>query len=111
MALPKDKKAADYKCLLYKIYEWLMNWIVYEQTSRWRLWLIYIVDCQETLHLMEKMNTIIILLWIMIVKNVFLQRHLNDEVYIFFSPSYEEILLPNTISKLKKSSYGLKQSS
>jgi hypothetical protein len=78
------------------------------------------IDYQETFAPVAKMNTIRILFslstnlgWCMQpydVKNAFLHRELEEEVYMDLPPGFSRSLLPNQVCRLKKALYGLKQS-
>ena len=79
----------------------------------------YGVDYQETFALIAKMNTVRILLspaahcnWQLLqydVKNAFLHRDLDEEIYMNILPGFEGNT-DNKVCKLKKTLYGLKQS-
>jgi Reverse transcriptase (RNA-dependent DNA polymerase) len=45
------------------------------------------------------------------VKNIFLQRTLEEKIYMKLSPNHEKEIKPNLACRLKKLIYGLKQSS
>ena len=43
------------------------------------------------------------------VKSVFLNGHINEEVYVAQPPGFENFEYPNHVFKLKRALYGLKQ--
>ena len=43
------------------------------------------------------------------VKSVFLNGYINEEVYVYQPPGFENTKHPEYVYKLKKSLYGLKQ--
>ena len=83
---------------------------------------VYGIDYRETFAIVAQMNTIRILIALAVqfdwplqqydVKNVFLHGELEEEIYMKIPPGYSKIQITNnSICKLKKSLYGLKQSS
>lgn len=76
------------------------------------------IDYDEAFAPITKINTISVLLslsanlnWALKpfdIKNAFLHRVLNVEVYMSFPPGYETTPVTNVVCKLKKSLYGLK---
>jgi len=78
------------------------------------------IDYQETFAPVAKMNTIRILFSLSAnlgwcrqqydVKNAFLHRELEEEVFMDPPPRFSHSLLPNQVCRLKKALYGLKQS-
>ena len=80
----------------------------------------YDIDYQETFALVEKLNSIQVLLslvanidWPLMqldVKNAFLNGDLEEEVYMDAPSGFEEKLWSNKVCQLLKSLYGLKQS-
>nr|GEX49975.1 retrovirus-related Pol polyprotein from transposon TNT 1-94 [Tanacetum cinerariifolium] len=77
------------------------------------------IDYTKTFALVAKMVTVRTLLVVssvhnwdiqqLDINNAFLYRDLHEEVYIKVPSGYKKTLPPNTICKLKKSVYGLKQ--
>lgn len=77
----------------------------------------YGIDYEDTFAPVEKMNTIRVLISLAAnldwplrqfdVKNVFLNRTIDEEVYMDPPPGMRH---PNRVCKLKKALYGLKQS-
>ena len=75
---------------------------------------------QETFAPIAKINSIRVLLSLtanydwplhqLDVKNAFLNGDLEEEVFIFLPPGFEERMGKDKVCKLKKSLYGLKQS-
>jgi hypothetical protein len=80
----------------------------------------YVIDYDDTFALVAKMSTVRTLnscaankgwkLHQMDVKNVFLHRELQEEVYMEISPGFWTKQTEGKICKLKKSLYGIKQS-
>jgi len=80
----------------------------------------YGIDYHETFAPVAKMNTVRILFSIAVnknwnlhqmdVKNAFLQRTLEEEVYMSLPPGHKKEGISNLACRLKKSIYGLKQS-
>ena len=80
----------------------------------------YDIDYHKTFAPVTKMNTVKILLSLAAIKawslnqfdlkNAFLHRDLEDEVYMGIPLGYEETWQKNQVGRLKKSLYGLKQS-
>jgi hypothetical protein len=80
----------------------------------------YVIDYDETFALVAKMSTVRTLIscaankgWKfhqMDVKNAFLHRELQEEVYMEISPGFWTKQTKGKVCKLKKSLYGLKQS-
>ena len=79
----------------------------------------YGVDYQETFTLVAKLNTIRVLLSLatnldwklqLDVKNAFLNRELEEEVYIDLPIGFDEARINEKVYKLKKSLYGVKRS-
>ena len=80
----------------------------------------YGVDYSDTFAPVAKMNTVRVILSLAAnynwnlhqfdVKNVFLHGELEEEIYMNVPPRYGEHTTANTVCKLKKASYGLKQS-
>ena len=78
----------------------------------------YGIDYQETFALVAKLNTVRVLLSIaanldwqlqqLDIKNAFLNRDLEEEVYIDLPPSFDKERKEGKVCKLKKSLYGLK---
>ena len=81
----------------------------------------YGVDYEETFSPVAKMNTVRILLscaanldWTvhqLDVKNTFLHGDLKEEVYMEIPPGFEDAKTIGKVCRLKRSLYGLKQSS
>jgi Reverse transcriptase (RNA-dependent DNA polymerase) len=120
-SIPKDKKPIGCKWV-FKI-KYNSDGIV----ERYKARLVvknytqtYGIDYQETFAPVAKMNTVRILfslavnqnwtLYQLDVKNAFLQRVLEEEVYMLIPPGHKEENNSNFVCKLKKSIYGLKQS-
>ncbi|KAL5564967.1 hypothetical protein UlMin_028131 [Ulmus minor] len=80
----------------------------------------YGIDYQETFALVCKLNTVWVLLSLAVnqdwplnqldVKNAFLNRDLEEEVYIRVPPGLENSSINRMVCKQKKALYGLKQS-
>ena len=80
----------------------------------------YGIDYEETFALVEKMNTVRIILFLAAhfdwemhqfdVKNAFLHESLEEEIYMEISPGYGNVNEENKVCRLKKALYGLKQS-
>ena len=80
----------------------------------------YGVDYQETFSLIEKLNTVRVLIslatnldWLLHqfdVKNSFLHGDLEEEVYLDIPPSFVSSTQEKIVCKLQKALYGLKQS-
>ncbi|MCR2848078.1 hypothetical protein KN825_16195, partial [Weizmannia coagulans] len=77
----------------------------------------YDIDYQETFAPVAKLNTIRVLslaanldwsLYQLDVKNAFLNGDLDEEVYLEIPPGLNIPETPNSVLKLKKSSYSLK---
>ena len=81
----------------------------------------YGIDYQETFPPVAKLNTVRVLLslasnldWPLYqldVKNAFLNGDLEEEVYREIPPNFDNLVTSNKVYRLKKSLYGLKQSS
>lgn len=80
----------------------------------------YGIDFQETFSPVAKLSSIRVILSIAAnfewplhqfnVKNVFLHRELEEEIYMEIPPGYQTPYTTNKVCKLKKALYGLKQS-
>jgi len=80
----------------------------------------YGIDYLETFSLIAKMNTVRVLLSLAAnygwelqqfdLKNTFLHREPEEEIYMEIPPGYGKNLADHTVCKLKKALYGLKQS-
>jgi hypothetical protein len=78
------------------------------------------IDYKETFASIAKMNIVHVLLlivvnnrWLMCqmdVKNIFLHGNLEEEVYMKLPPGHPQGSDPNSVCRLHKSIYGLKQS-
>ena len=118
---PKDKKAVG--CRWIYIVKYQSNGTL----DRYKARLVakgytqtYEIDYEETFALVEKRNTVRIILplaahfgWEMHqfdVKNAFLHGSLEEEVYMEIPPGYGNVNEENKVCRLKKALYGLKQS-
>ena len=115
--------STDYRCYIsYRLTPIHDISMIYRDIfyKKYRQYITIFLTLLKTFALVEKMNTVRVLLFIaarndwslhqMDGKNAFLNGELNEEVYMQLPPGFEENLSMDKMCKLLKSRYGLKQS-